>query len=482
MRLTGIISGILALIIIIVVVYGLDTPLVLPVVGFLAAPYTISDPQFHLLLPATGSNVDLCKLLLSAAITGYPNPILLGWEGHGQHNDSESHLFKISETLAYLNSLPPSADNDLVLVLDAYDIWLQLRPDVLIRRYHATVEKANARLRREGIHGITHGGAKVKQSIIFGPDKTCWPDDERRAACWAVPESSLASDVFGPATDTWMVPNRPRWLNSGTIMGPAQDMRAMFAGTMDVLRRKYDDRYEYRTSDQYYFQEMWAEQEIGRLVLRDGKVKVLLMQGGMLGAVPNIPKDIRTEYHVALDYESDVIQTSWAYTDYLTWMRFNHSTTPLFDHAISGSTKRIDQMVLSDDIGSSPPPFASDKSKDGLPTGKQWADMMLGTNVITQQAFPVWHMTGDKSYRTRWWPRMWFHPHAEALLNASKREASGRKHGARVVAKVKGVSYTGAELELGGEYSETGVGVWADQGTFLPWDWMCGTYSEELFL
>lgn len=175
-------------------------------------PFGSRTAQLHLLLPATATNLNLCKLLLSATITGYPTPTLLGWEGHGQYNGTESHLFKISETLAYLDNLPASADDDLVLVLDAYDVWLQLPPDVLIKRYFSAIDKANARLKREGIHGVEHGGAVVKQSILFGPDKTCWPDDERRAACWAVPESSLPKDIFGPATDTWMVPNRPRWL------------------------------------------------------------------------------------------------------------------------------------------------------------------------------------------------------------------------------------------------------------------------------
>jgi hypothetical protein len=478
MRLAATIFGILFL----ALVFGVfSTSYGLSAVSSWTSPSTTTtNPQFHLLLPATASNVDLCKLLLSAVITGYPNPILLGWQGHGQYNGSESHLFKISETLAYLNNLPPSADNDLVLVLDAYDIWLQLRPDVLIKRYHTAIEKSNNRLRRESVHGIDHAGATIKQSILFGPDKTCWPDDERRAACWAVPDSSLAADIFGPATDSWMVLNRPRWLNSGTIMGPAQDMRAMFAATMDMVRRKYDEGFEFRNSDQYYFQEMWAEQEIGRLMRRDGKVEAPLVRGDVRGVIPDIPKGIRTEFHVALDYESDVFQTSAAYTEYLTWMSFNHST-PVIDQA-GGLTKRIDQMVLSEDIEISLPPFGNDRSNKGLPAGKTWADMMLGTNMVTQQVFPVWHMTGEKSYRTRWWPRMWFHPHAEALLNAAKREASERKKGAKVVAKVNGVSYTGAGMQLREGHSETGVGVWTGQGTFVSWDSMCSTYSEELFL
>jgi len=167
-------------------------------------------------------------------------------------------------------------------------------------------------------------------------------------------------------------------------MGPAQAIRAMFAGTMDILRRKYDKDYGFRTSNQFYFQEMWVEQELGRLMLRDGEVEAPRVEDEVCGIVPDIPRGIRTDFHVALDYESDVFQTSWAYTEYLTWMSFNHSLS-FIDQAIR-TTKRIDQMVLSVEIESSPPPFGTYRTNTGLPTGKSWADMMLGTNVITQQA------------------------------------------------------------------------------------------------
>lgn len=451
-----------------------------PAARFLTSPFRAANPQFHLLLPATASNPNLCKLLLSAAVTGYPNPILLGWEGHGQYNGSKSHLFKISETLAYLNTLPPSADNDLVLVLDAYDIWLQLRPEVLISRYFTAIDKANARLRREGIHGADHGGAKVKQSIIFGPDKMCWPDDKRRAACWAVPESSLSPAAFGPSTDTWMVPNRPRWLNSGTIMGPAKEMRDMFAATMDVVRERYDEAFKQHNSDQYYFQELWAYQEIGRSMRRDGKIDAPLVKEDTYGILPEISLGMRTEFHIAMDYESDVFQTSAAYTPFLTWMSFNHSTpVPLAEQQNPSAVKRMDQLTLSQDVLHSRPPFDASQMSDELPTHKGWADMMLGTNLITQQAFPVYHVTGDKSFRQRWWPRMWFYPYAEALLDA---EMATRKRGGAVIAKVKGVEYVGAELEVS-DFSQSGdgVGAWTDRGTWLAWDGMCGEFGKELF-
>jgi hypothetical protein len=164
--------------------------------------------QLHLLLPATASTLNFCRLLLSSTITGYPDPILIGWDGHGKYDGSKSHLFKISETLAYLNNLPASNDDDLVLLIDAYDIWLILRPDVIISRYFDLLERSNARLQSQGLYGRQHGGAEIRNTLFWGPDKICWPVESRRAACWAVPESPLRRKAFGPDTDTWMVLNR----------------------------------------------------------------------------------------------------------------------------------------------------------------------------------------------------------------------------------------------------------------------------------
>ena len=111
-------------------------PLQARVLGtFRSSSTTQVDRQFHLLLPATASNNNFCRLLLSSTITGYPEPILIGWGGHGAYDGAESHLFKISETLVYLNSLDESHDDDLVLVIDAYDILMIMPPQVMINRY-----------------------------------------------------------------------------------------------------------------------------------------------------------------------------------------------------------------------------------------------------------------------------------------------------------------------------------------------------------
>lgn len=465
--------------------------------------------SLHLLLPATGPNVDFCKLLLSAAVTGYPEPIFIGWDGRGIYNGSQSHLFKITETLTYLRSLPPSADSDLVLLLDAYDIWLQLRPEIMIERYYHVLKQNDQRVKEEGLLNRFHGGARIHHSIVVGPDKVHWPQGEEDAATWAVPISMLPENAFGPDTDHNMITARPRWLNSGTIMGPVKDIRDYFSATVDMLSRKYDSNYEFRTSDQYYFAEVWAEQEIQRSRLRDGadfdeKPDV---GNGVTGIVPDIPPGRRTEFHVCLDYSLELFQTAAGFERHLTWMRHNQTSKAYPDlttnpdepepEVASGPAKelRIDQWLLQDDIMASEPPFAAiDSSWTDTPPEQSWSEALLGTNVVTQLVYPLFHITGDKTLRDRWWPRMWFHPHAELLLKATKHNqhsrsntAQSRKAGLRdgqyVFATAAGATWRGAlpimasprPATLAGQQEKGGA--WIDTGEYVPWNYMCGAFE-----
>lgn len=457
------------------------------------------------MLPATGPNLNFCRLLLSAAVTGYPEPIFIGWDGRGMYNGSESHLFKITETLTYLHSLPPSADNDLVLLLDAYDIWLQLRPEVMIERYYHVIKQNDERVKREGLLGKYHGGDYIRHSIVVGPDKIHWPQGPEDAATWAVPESMLPKNAFGPETDQNMITARPRWLNSGTIIGPVKDLRDYFAATVDMLSRIFDTEYEFRTSDQYYFAEVWAEQEIQRMRLRDGENFNEAPDVGFdrLGIVPEIPKSRRTEYHICLDYSTELFQTAAAFEKHLTWMRFNQTTKaypelPDTERYIGGETAdglakelRIDQWKLQDDILQTDPPFAAADNSEQMPKEQSWTEVMLGTNLVTQLAFPLFHVTGDKSVRDRWWPRMWFHPYAEDLLKATKRKqhapsksdtgrAKGLRDGQFEFAKAAGINWRGAVpviTHTRPEIQDEKGGAWVSSGDYVPWNDMCAPFE-----
>ena len=137
---------------------------------------TLKKARFSLLVPATSSNPDLCKLLLSAQILKYPTPILINYGATEFEDPYVQHLAKVEGILKYLDNLGASGEfgEDLVLVVDGYDLWFQLPAEVLLRRYYELNAAANARLIK------TYGERTVidhniRQTIIFGPDKVSLP-------------------------------------------------------------------------------------------------------------------------------------------------------------------------------------------------------------------------------------------------------------------------------------------------------------------
>ncbi|KAK3081168.1 hypothetical protein LTS18_009507 [Coniosporium uncinatum] len=150
--------------------------------------------KLHFLIPATHNDPNLCKTLLSSSVLGYPNPTIVAWkEGTGQQNalGGGSHLAKISKTLEYLNSLGPDQDDELVLMIDGYDIWFQLPFDVMIRTYYRAKERADARLRsRLGRAADIEG---IRQDIIFGAGKRCAPNLLWSIACYPRKRPGLVS-------------------------------------------------------------------------------------------------------------------------------------------------------------------------------------------------------------------------------------------------------------------------------------------------
>lgn len=286
---------------------------------------------------------------------------------------------------------------------------LIMPPEIMLSRYAELLKISNDRLRVEGLYGKTADGVDVRNTIFWGADKICWPTDSRRAGCWSVPQAPMESKAFGPDTDSWMVLNRPRWLNSGTLIGPVKDVRDMFNATMVMVETEYDARFRDRNSDQYYFQDVWAEQEVARIKLRDGGIRPPTFgldsnREPILGRLPAEPNGRRTEYGISIDYASRLFQTAAGYTEYLTWTTFNDTTpTP----ADLQRRRRLDEVTLPSDIEASPPPFhISDDQQSlssGIPTHRGWHDVSLGINVVTQTVFPLLHFTGDKVISSLLW-------------------------------------------------------------------------------
>lgn len=435
----------------------------------------------HFVVPTTTTNGDVCKVLLSGAVLGYPEPVLVGWDGRGRFNGTESRLFRLSESLDYLTSLRKSQDGDLVLIVDASNTWLQLPPQAIIQRYQRAINKANTRLKAQSLlERHSAEGIRVRNTVLFGADKFCWPQNGETIPCWSAPASQLPDTIFGPNTDREDVTLRPRYLNSGTIIGPVKDVRDILRASLDKVDVEWDEDFGHNDSDQHYLHVLWGEQEEARLGIHNGTWIV-------------DKDDERTEFHMAVDQESDVYQGHNWYSQYVTWMSYNHSTTSPKQRQKTRQHNpgRLDRLTLSDDLASMPGPYSAAETGDLLPSNLGWQDVMLGTNTATGEVFPLYHVTGNEMAIEQWWPRMWFHEHAEALLESMRQRWHSNidAAGQRIVAKTGGTTYVALpghkedvfnKMRSRDKQNRRG-GVWNDLGEYMRWDEICGAYENVVF-
>ena len=451
----------------------------------------------HLLIPATTSNKDLCRLLLSAAVLNYPIPSLINWGAVEDSNPFVQHLAKISKTLNHLRGFPSSDDDDLVLIVDGYDVWFQLRSDVLIRRYFAVKRAADERVASELGPDVARKH-DTRHTVIFGPDKLCWPSGEgKRPACWAVPQSPLPPNSFGPFDDTEIVlaarnasQTRPRWLNSGTIMGTIADIRAVFEATLASINANHTT-----DSDQFYLANLFGEQEYSRRLL---KREPDLPPAGTVD-LPSIVPGKKTEFHMGLDYESTLFQSAGYYISWISWLWFNGSVGT--GRSLEGRPlTKPHGFVLPEDIAASSPPFSAESggqwmnSGEGdrhevknitqrLPINLSWRDLPLATNTVTKQVFALIHFTFEKKQRDAWWDKMWFYPYGRELLESSVRVPQAPV----VYAPVDGRIWWNAarspanSAEFRKSTKGTRGGAWSDTGYWLAWDAMCNRYDDAVF-
>lgn len=484
-----------------------------------SAPHT----DLHLLLPATQGNVDLCKTLLTAKILDFPTPGLLAWDE--TYNVPEqmaggSHLAKIYRVLEYLETLAPSQDDDLVLMIDAYDIWFQLRFDVLVDRFHSMNAAANERLAQRLGRSLLES-EHIEQNIIFGAGKRCAPNQLHSVACYTVPMSPLPDDLYGGNTDTVIGRNkytshRQRYLNSGYVLGRVKDVRVLFRRAAEEVKNTPDHNPEldngsggsdflYHGSDQSIFNTLFGRQEYQREYLRQQSQKRqaaaarseceqqmnstaceelgkrnsatsntqrrdLTLEGThysdplnppftheLMGSMTD-PSRENYELGIGLDYFSELgHQTANAENDG-KWLRL--AENPL-NVDFPGKNRfdcpsRVEKESALADIAGADAPFPEDPDKKN----SKWESLPLYTNLCTGKVPVMVHHNGDKGARGYRWPDMWYHADARQMLD--------RKLGHENAAKTA-------------PGSSVNVIAWTDKNSELTWDGLCSAYSEEIF-
>lgn len=430
----------------------------------------------------------------------YPAPIFIRWGTPEAEDPYVQHLAKVQGVLEYLATLNKKNDDDLVLIIDGYDILFQLGPDVLLKRYFGVIQDQNKQL-LERFGKSLQDEYDIRQSIIVGADKISWPDDFTLPSSWAVPDSTLPRYAFGPQTDTghWRHHNRPRWLNSGTIMGPIGEVRALFAATLEKIH------FDHTTdSDQFYFAQVFAEQSYARTLLVDGpppnRSRQVFHAGYFAGVgfdetvtikLPILEPGQTTEYHITLDYESALFQTSAYYHQYLGWRKHN------FADGIEQKTMGKGESTngFPADILSSPSPFpdgwpGDEQSQSRSKAAVSWRDLPLGVNAASGRIFALMHYTPPKELRDVWYPRHWFFPYGESIMRralgaaiSSSSDSAGTYSNTTYITTIGDRDWHAYKpqepksatpgLRVGGGFTETGA--------YQSWVSLCSKHEQSVF-
>jgi hypothetical protein len=451
--------------------------------------------RLHLLVPATTSNENLCKTILSALILNYPPPTLINFNKTFEDEgwDNGTHTGKIRGVLDFLSDAEQVQDDDIVLVIDGYDIWFQLPSQVMLSRFRKLVKDSNVKLRQRygstfqsrSHNGFGKNDNRYELSVLFAADKICWPNSYTDPACSSVPESTLPADAWGPATDQDPAAflNRPKYLNSGTVIGKAADLRMVYKQAV----QKVEVEEKGQLGDQFVFAEIFGEQEYMREADRQSRLSAgarwrewVSEQLGLQSRNPLntsiFPANVNTfceefEFGIGLDYEAQLFQTLTHSHGDLEFLKYSN-TTKLVEAQDLHRVNLRSEVQLSEDLQNIPGPFhlkspvnntitPLSSDLDHLPaTDSSWADIGLASNLHVPSIPSLFHFNGDKEYLTSWWPSMWFQPWGRALLRRYIR--------------------TPPASDILDSRGGKG-GVWASDNTFLQWSDLCGGYEDAIF-
>lgn len=383
-------------------------------------------------------------MIASAVALGYPSPVIVNWESERdleQESNARSHLSKITGVLDFLKWATSDNDTgtsklgeeDLVLMLDAYDVWLQLPPDVLLRRYFAANNEATRLLAKK--HGNLANTGSPRQTILASSQKRCYAPKSTMTNlhCADLPESTLSDDAFGFLTDSTFFNyqySRPRFLNSGSFMGPAGDMLKYFQRVSDKMDSylAQSPRLQQLSGDQGVFAEVFGEQERWR--------KELSADRSNESARAQQEATSELEYHVGLDYSQELFYPTCYSEKSGSFVRLQDSEAVRKESKLAGiAPPRVHK--LPDDIVSASHPLAAVVGSSTQQ--KTWDSVSLYVDYWTTSVPVAVHHNawrdGMKERQQTWWDRTWYFPYLRELLDL--RMASNASHpepAARIVA------------------------------------------------
>lgn len=412
--------------------------------------------RFRVFMPADSPHLSLCKSVMSSVALGYPLPILLNWKSEFNRPEwhfAGSHIAKLESLHAAIEALLADPDDiahddDLAVLVDSYDIWFQLPPSVLIKRYHQINKAADQRVRKEweALYGADHTDFPIqppKQSIVVTSAKDCHPGPESGSNPhydhW--PQSPMPEFMYGPGTDKLSgsildsarkyKKIRPRCVNSGMIMGTMGALRAALERSKEKIQEA-ERTGRQLWSDQALFGEVMGDQELWREWMRnlgstwDGEASQ--------SKLADLHKDVRPiaraamqgknfEFGIGLDYSFSTIPPTCSAEEDGYFVKLNDHKEVEAQSQKAGVIDGIRVRGVPSELTERQPATQRDAKKYRDPLKDiSWGDVPLYTDFYFGTT-PVGihhnaYVDNLKAWRIEnWWQNMWFYPQLRKLVS-----------------------------------------------------------------
>jgi hypothetical protein len=347
---------------------------------------------------------------------------------------------------------------------------------------------------------IPVGIPRYRQRVLFGAQKECfnYVDD---LACLSAPQSPLLNDLYGPKPDELPMVKytAPRYLGSMMAMGRVADLRPIYTRAKEMLDANTNGLHD----SEHILAQIFGKQEYVRSTRANAlkpSFQLSAWAAFKLGLaddpIPETkisPKDTSIklgtnyEFGIGLDYMGSIFQALHSSIDDVKFITFKHPPAaawptsyprPPFESYIMPPTDlNLTGLPLAVPVTFSPalnPPVRP--GLDIPPTENQnvkWEDVNLLTNIIIPSSSvpPVLSFRGSESLQGVWWREMWFQRYGRGLVRQYVRNA---REG------VAARTGTGGE-EKWWDFRPGKGGVWMDDGTWVPWNKVCGEFEDEVF-
>lgn len=351
----------------------------------------------------------------------YSFPTILGYKGKGEFDAHAAHIAKLRSISRYLHDQGEGRDDDLVIVVDGFDVLAEVPAEEMIQRYFRVMGEKDQYLADK--YGMTvadvhdHG---IRQTLWWGTDKGCFPPMWDQAHCWVSPPSHLERFRYGIKTDNGELSySDSKFLNSGTVMGPLGDLRELMDAVLEYIKAVYDEDFKYKNSDQYYISSMYARQEWRRKVEMEGKEPD--SKGRQLPKM----KDGFSEFHITVDFDMTFTQTQCHNDMFMQKLKYKNSdlsATVTEDYLKDGDRFHRFDIQMPSTLFRSLVHLFNGMSDSDRPSGtaKQWVKSLgMGTNVGTRIIYGFYHNTCSKKKFLYRFKANWYYKYLQPLLRAA---------------------------------------------------------------